>query len=281
MKLNTRGIENILELARHNKLKVFAPSTIAVFGDSSPKDQTPDTTIMRPSTIYGVTKVYLELLGEYYVRKYGVDFRSVRYPGIISNVGMPGGGTTDYACAIYHEAITHGKYTCFLKEDSAMPMMYMPDCLDAVIDLMEAPEEKLTQRTYNVTGFSFTPKEVHEAIAKHIPGFETKYEPDYRQAIADSWPRSLDDSIARKDWGQKKIKGGDRVKDGSIDGIISQLPSTHFISGVYFFWCSLLLLGWNPKFNLDTMSVHDSNPLPGSHLPLQFNHLTIALFQLY
>lgn len=201
MKLNTRGIENVLELARHNKLRVFAPSTIAVFGPTTPKDDTQDLTIMRPTTIYGVTKVYLELLGEYYVQKYGVDFRSIRYPGIISNAAMPGGGTTDYAVEIYHEAIKNKSYKCFLRPDSRMPMMYMPDALQGTISLLEAPAQTLTQRTYNITGFSFTPEELAVAIQKRIPDFKMAYSPDFRQAIADSWPRSLDDSPARKDWG--------------------------------------------------------------------------------
>lgn len=200
MKLNTRGIENVLELARHNNLRVFAPSTIAVFGPSSPNIMTPDECIMRPTTMYGLTKVYLELLGEYYNKKFGVDFRSVRYPGVISSSALPGGGTTDYAVEIYHKALLEGKYTCFLRENSEMPMMYMPDCVKACVDLLEAPREKLTQCTYNVTGFSFTPKVLYEAILKRVPEFQIEYKPDFRQAIADSWPCSLDDSKAKKDW---------------------------------------------------------------------------------
>jgi threonine 3-dehydrogenase len=201
MKLNSRGIENVLELARQYNLRVFAPSTIAVFGITTPKDSTPDLTVMRPSTIYGVTKVYLELLGEYYASKYGVDFRSVRYPGIISNLAMPGGGTTDYAVEIYHEAIKKNSYSCFLRENTAMPMLYMPDCLDGVIQFMETPRAKLSQSVYNLTSFSFTPEQLAKSIQKFRPGFTIDYKPDFRQRIADSWPRSIDDSIARKDWG--------------------------------------------------------------------------------
>jgi threonine 3-dehydrogenase len=200
LKLNTRGIENVLESARVHNLRVFAPSTIAAFGPSTPPDNTPDSTIMQPTTMYGVTKVYLELLGDYYKNKYNVDFRSIRYPGVISSAAPPGGGTTDWLVDIYHQALTKGSYTCFLKEDSALPMMHGDDCVKATIGLVTADVSKLTQTTYNVTGLSVTPRQAAASIRKYIPHFQISYEPDFRQAIADSWPNSLDDSMARRDW---------------------------------------------------------------------------------
>lgn len=194
----------MLEVARLNNLKVFIPSSIAAFGPSSPKDNTPNECIMRPTTIYGVTKVHTELLGEYYHKKYGVDFRSLRFPGIISSEVPPGGGTTDYAVAIYYEALKHGRYTCFLKDDQSLPMMYMPDCLRSISDLLNAPDKNLTRRSYNITGMSFTPRDLAEAIQKRIRNFEMKCEPDFRQQIAESWPRTIDDAAARQDWGWKE-----------------------------------------------------------------------------
>jgi len=201
LKVNLVGLQNILELARQNNIRVLAPSSIAAFGPTTPKILTPDITIMRPNTIYGITKLHLELLGEYYTQKCGLDFRSLRYPGIISSKTEPGGGTTDYAVEIFYQALKTGRYECFLNGQTNLPMMYMPDCLDATIALLTEPAENLKQRTYNVTSVSFTPEQLAAEIKKRIPHFEITYKPDFRQAIADSWPASLDDSNARNDWG--------------------------------------------------------------------------------
>lgn len=201
--LNMDSLFHILNLGKEGKIdKIFWPSSIAVFGPTTPKEQTPQTTIMEPTTVYGISKQTGERWCEYYHRKFGVDVRSIRYPGIISYKTLPGGGTTDYAIEIFHEAIKNSKYTSFLASDAALPMMYMDDAIKATIDIMEAPAEKIRVRSsYNLAAISFTPEILAEEIKKHISNFEIAYEPDFRQAIADSWPSSINDSAAREDWG--------------------------------------------------------------------------------
>jgi nucleoside-diphosphate-sugar epimerase len=201
--VNVNGLQNLLEIARHRSLmRLFCPSSIAVFGPEAPRENTPQETILRPTTMYGVTKVTGELLCDYYVRRFGVDARGVRYPGIISSETLPGGGTTDYAVAIFYEAIAKGRYTCFVRSDTVLPMMYMPDCIRGSIELMEADFDRLQHHAdFNMAAMRFSAGQLAAEIKKHIPGFECEYQPDDRQAIADSWPRSLDDSAAREEWG--------------------------------------------------------------------------------
>jgi nucleoside-diphosphate-sugar epimerase len=202
-KININGLYNVLEIAREYKCAVFTPSSIAAFGPSTPKDSTPQETIQRPTTIYGLTKVTGELLCDYYYFKYKVDTRGVRFPGIISYLTLPGGGTTDYAVEIFYQALKYKKYTCFLDKNTSLDMMYMPDALKAAVNLMEADSSKLKHRNaYNITAESFTPEELAQEIKKYIPDFEMEYNIDpMRQAIANSWPNQLDDSAAREEWG--------------------------------------------------------------------------------
>ena len=204
-KVNMDGTYNVLETAReHNLVRIFCPSSIAAFGPETPRDNTPQETVLRPRTMYGLTKVAGELLCNYYFNKFGLDVRGVRYPGIISNKTLPGGGTTDYAVEIFYDAIKNGKYQCFLREYSTLPMMYMPDCIKATVDLMNADLNKLKHHTdFNLAAMSFSPKEISDEIKQHLPKFTITYKPDHRQAIADSWPKSIDDSTARKEWGWK------------------------------------------------------------------------------
>lgn len=200
--LNMNSLFHVLNLAKEGKIKkIFWPSSIAVFGPTTPKQNTPQYTVMEPTTVYGISKQAGERWCEYYFNKYGVDVRSIRYPGLISWKTPPGGGTTDYAVDIYYKAVADNKYTCFLSEDTELPMMYMDDAIRATVGIMQADKEQIKIRSsYNLSAMSFTPKEVAAAIAKEKPGFEISYEPDFRQAIADSWPSSINDAEARKDW---------------------------------------------------------------------------------
>jgi nucleoside-diphosphate-sugar epimerase len=203
--LNMQSLLNVLDIAKEEKLdKVYWPSSIAVFGPTSPKLDCPQQTIIEPTTVYGISKYAGEFWCNYFHQRYGVDVRSLRYPGLISYKSSPGGGTTDYAVEIFHAAKEKQKYTSFLSEDTHLPMMYMPDAIRATIELMEAPSEKIKVRTsYNLSGMSFSPLEIGNEIRKHIPTFHLDFNPDYRQQIADSWPKSIDDSHAREDWGWK------------------------------------------------------------------------------
>ncbi len=203
--LNINSLFNVLNLAKDRKINtVFWPSSIAVFGPTTPKIMTPQRTIMEPSTVYGISKQTGERWCEYYFNKYNVDVRSIRYPGLISYRTLPGGGTTDYAIDIFHKALKHQKYICFLNEKTSLPMMYIDDAIDATLQIMEAESASISIRSsYNLTAMSFSPKEISDEIKKYIPDFNIIYQPDFRQAIADSWPQSIDDSQAREDWGWK------------------------------------------------------------------------------
>jgi len=203
--LNMNSLFNVLNLGKEKKIdKIFWPSSIAVFGPNTPKENTPQNTIMEPSTVYGISKQSGERWCEYYFNKFNVDVRSIRYPGLISWKTMPGGGTTDYAVEIYHKALSEGTYTCFLKEDTALPMMFMDDAIRATLQIMEADEHTIKVRSsYNLAGMNFTPKEMAKSLQNQLPNFKISYAPDFRQAIADSWPSSIDDTPAREDWGWK------------------------------------------------------------------------------
>ncbi len=225
--INMGGMYRVLEVARQLGCAVFVPSSIGAFGASTPRDMTPQDTIQRPNTMYGVTKVAGELLSDYYYDRFGVDVRGVRFPGLISYVAPAGGGTTDYAVEIFYEAIRHKRYHCFLTPETELPMMYMPDAIRSIIELMEADEGKLVHRNaFNLTAMSFTPEQLAAEIRRHIPDFEIKYEVDpVRQDIASSWPRSIDDGAAREEWGWEPEYDLARMTADMIEKLSERLPS--------------------------------------------------------
>jgi nucleoside-diphosphate-sugar epimerase len=219
--LNMQGLLNVLDIAREERLsKVYWPSSIAVFGPTSPRKDCPQKTIIEPTTVYGISKYAGEFWCNYYFNKFGVDVRSLRYPGLISYKSAPGGGTTDYAVEIFHDALEVQHYDCFLEKDTYLPMMYMPDAIRATIELMEAPSDKIRTRTsYNVSAISFSPEEIANEIKKHLPDFTITYAPDYRQAIANSWPQSINDTEARNDWGWKHEYNLERMTEDMIKNL--------------------------------------------------------------
>jgi len=215
--VNMNGLYNILETARTWKVKqVITPSSIAAFGPDTPKENTPIDTILRPTTMYGITKVAGELLNEYYKQKYGLDARSLRFPGIVSHETEPGGGTTDYAVDMYVKAVAGETYSCFVTGETTLPFLYMPDALNALLQLSAADDSKLVHRTFNVTGFSASAADIADAVNRRIPGFSCSFEPDFRQIIAESWPRSIDDGDARNEWGWKPAFDLEKMSDDMI-----------------------------------------------------------------
>ncbi|XP_023954705.2 L-threonine 3-dehydrogenase, mitochondrial-like [Bicyclus anynana] len=227
VRVNIEGMHNVIELAKQYGLRIFVPSTAAAFGPDSPRNPTPNITVQRPRTIYGVSKVHAELLGEYYFYKFGLDFRSLRFPGVISS-DVPGGGTTDYAIAIFHDAIRKGRYECYLKPDTRLPMMHVRDALRALSEFLEAPNEQLNRRVYNVTSMSFTPEELADRMVKHLPDFQVTYKPDSRQEIADSFPQVLDDSEARRDWNWKPQVDFDELVKLMVKDVTEKITANGF-----------------------------------------------------
>ncbi len=219
--LNMQGLLNVLDIAKEEQIKkVYWPSSIAVFGPSSPKQNCPQQTVIEPVTVYGISKYAGEFWCNYFHHRFGVDIRSLRYPGLISYKSAPGGGTTDYAIEIFNNARETGHYECFLKKDTFLPMMYMPDAIRATLELMEAPEEKISVRTsYNISGISFSPEQIAGEIKKYLPEFAITYQPDYRQSIAESWPQSIDDRIAREDWNWKPAYDLEKLTRDMLENI--------------------------------------------------------------
>ncbi len=223
--LNMDSLFHVLRLAKEKKIeKIFWPSSIAVFGPSTPKNDTPQRTVMEPTTVYGISKQTGERWCEYYYNRYGVDVRSIRYPGLISYKTLPGGGTTDYAVDIYHKALKHKKYVSFLSAQTKLPMMFMDDAIRATVGIMEADSEDVKIRSsYNLSAMSFDPEEITASIQKHIPEFEISYEPDFRQDIADSWPQSINDSAAREDWGWESKISLDEMTEIMLENLKGRL----------------------------------------------------------
>lgn len=231
VRVNIEGMHNVIELAKQYKLRIFIPSTIGAFGPDSPRNPTPNVTIQRPRTIYGVSKVHAELLGEYYHHRFGLDFRCLRFPGVISS-DPPGGGTTDYAVAVFHEGLFAKKYECYLEPYTRLPMIYIEDCLSALFQFLNAPNEQLQRRVYNVTAMSFTPEELFNELKKHVPDLKISYKPDARQYIADSWPQVFDDSEARRDWGWRHKYNLEKLVESMIRDVKKNLSNKRSLEEV-------------------------------------------------